>query len=134
MTLENDCTPDCADGTIYQHHWRFDPATATFVSVARRVWPDSVADRVYSAWQQHDRVAASRVAVPSAVDALFARDPGSTGPWDLYGTCSTAPDAAASDLSCTAYSASTRPGLTLEIITNVVDSHPLVTEVRFIQR
>jgi len=133
VTLENDCTPDCADGTFYQHHWRFDPATATFVSVARRVWPDSVADRLYSAWQQRDRAAASRVAGASAVAALFARDPGSTGPWDLYGTCSATPGAAAQS-SCTAYSAYTQPGLTLEIITSVVDSHPLVTEVRFIER
>jgi hypothetical protein len=37
QTLENDCTPSCADGTVYENHWRFDAAAGAFVSVDRRV-------------------------------------------------------------------------------------------------
>jgi hypothetical protein len=37
MSLENDCTPDCAQGTISEDHWRFDRSSSTFVSVARHV-------------------------------------------------------------------------------------------------
>jgi hypothetical protein len=34
----NDCTPDCATGTTYQDHWRFDRTRGEFVSVQREVW------------------------------------------------------------------------------------------------
>jgi hypothetical protein len=34
----NDCTPDCATGTVYEDHWRFDSSKGEFVSVQREVW------------------------------------------------------------------------------------------------
>jgi hypothetical protein len=41
----NDCTPDCATGTTYQDHWRFDRRTGGFVSVQREVWAPDAGDR-----------------------------------------------------------------------------------------
>jgi hypothetical protein len=126
-TRSNDCDPSCADGTIHQDHWRFDPTSGDFVSVTHHVWPETVPDRLYSAWQQGDRIEAARFAVEAVVDTLFASDP-HDGDWDLYGACR---DAARADAgtTCTAY---VQSGRTLELVTGIVEGEPRVTEARFV--